>query len=144
MSLMINLRHLEAHNIRLKGEVPVAELDLDPRDEMIEVEHPLQYDLEVEKLEGGVLVQGDLHLPLKCRCVRCLRGFEYRLDLENWTCHVPLQGEEAAPVVNDCVDLTAFVREDILLEFPQHPLCDLECPGLPSPQPGNSKKNSGA
>jgi len=31
---------------------------------------------------------------------------------------------------NDCVDLTPFVREDMLLEFPQHPVCQPECAGL--------------
>jgi uncharacterized metal-binding protein YceD (DUF177 family) len=34
-------------------------------------------------------------------------------------------------VVNDSVDLTSYLREDILLAFPQHPLCDPGCRGLP-------------
>jgi uncharacterized metal-binding protein YceD (DUF177 family) len=37
------------------------------------------------------------------------------------------------------VDLTPYVREDILLEFPQHPLCDAECRGLPNTV-GKAKK----
>jgi len=45
---------------------------------------------------------------------------------------LPLEGEDRAPVVNDLVDLTPYVREDILLAFPQHPLCDPECGGLPA------------
>jgi uncharacterized protein len=111
---------------------------------MIQVAQPLDYELEVEKLESGLLLRGDLHLRLQCKCVRCLKPFEYRLDLEDWTCHVPLQGEEAAPIVNDCVDLTPFVRDDILLAFPQHPLCDPECRGLPNPAPGKTIESSGA
>ena len=35
MSLKINLRHLEEHGIHLKGELPVAELDLGVNDELI-------------------------------------------------------------------------------------------------------------
>jgi len=31
---------------------------------------------------------------------------------------------------NDCVDLTPFLREDILLDFPQRPLCKPDCAGL--------------
>ena len=34
MSLVVNLRHLEAHNIRLKGQVPVAELGIASLDEV--------------------------------------------------------------------------------------------------------------
>ena len=33
MSLVLNLRQLEAHNIRLKGQVPAAELGIDSLDE---------------------------------------------------------------------------------------------------------------
>jgi uncharacterized protein len=87
--------------------------------------------LEVQKLEDGLLVQGRLHLNLDCECVRCLKPFQYRLELDGWACHLPLQGEDCVAAVNDCVDLTPYVREDILLEFPRHPLCDPECRGLP-------------
>lgn len=141
MGLAVNLRHLEAHSVRLQGELPVVDLDIDPHDEMIELAGPLRYDVEVEKHEGGLLVQGRLELLLRCQCVRCLKSFAYRLELRNWTCHVPLEGEEAAPVSSDCVDLTPYVREDILLEFPQHPLCDPECRGLPHAEPGTSRKS---
>ena len=55
MPLVVNLRHLEAHNVVLKGELPVEELDIDPRDEVIQVRQPLEYDLEVQKLEDGLL-----------------------------------------------------------------------------------------
>ena len=33
--LLVNLRHLEAHEIHLEGELPAAELDFGLRDEMI-------------------------------------------------------------------------------------------------------------
>ena len=143
MPLVVNLRHLEAHNIRLEGSLPVEELDIDPHDEVIQVRQPLEHDLEVQKLEDGLLVQGRLHLVLECQCVRCLKPFQYHLELDHWTCHLPLQGEDCVAVVNDCVDLTPYVREDILLEFPRHPLCDPECRGLPKTSVGRSRNTSG-
>jgi uncharacterized protein len=143
MSLAINLRHLEAHNIRLEGSLPVEELDIDPLDEVIQVCHPLEHDLEVQKLEDSLLVQGDLRLVLECECVRCLKPFQYQLELNNWACHLPLQGDDCVAVVNDCVDLTPYVREDILLEFPRHPLCNPECRGLPKTSIGKSRNTSG-
>ena len=115
MPLAVNLRHLEADNIRLEGKLPVKELDIDPHDEVIQVSQPLEHDLEVQKLEDGLLVQGRLHLALECLCVRCLKPFQHRLELDNWACHLPLEGEDCVAVVNDCVDLTPYVREDILL-----------------------------
>jgi len=144
MSLAVNLRHLAAHSLRLQGELPAAELDIETRDEMIAFTDPVVYELEVEQLEGGLLVQGELHLRLQCQCVRCLKPFVHRVELNPWTCHVPLRDEDAAPVVNDRVDLTPFVREDILLAFPQHPLCEPECRGLPIGEPGHPRNSAAA
>ena len=141
MPITVNLRHLEAHNIRLSGEMPVSELDLDTRDELIQARRPLEYDLEAQKLEEGLLVQGKLRLVLDCECVRCLKPVEYVLELAPWTCLLPLQGEERVAVVNDVVDLTPTIREDILLEFPQHPLCEPGCGGLPPKPPAKPKKS---
>jgi uncharacterized protein len=130
MPLLVNLRHLASHDLALEGEVSAAELDLDTRDEMIRIAEPVQYQVQVQKLDRGLLLRGRLQLTLDCQCVRCLKPFKQRLAIEPWTCHVSLEGEEAAPVDNDCVDLTPYIREDILLAFPQHPLCDPQCEGL--------------
>jgi len=139
MPLLINLRVLEKQEIQLAGELPAVELDIDSRDEMIQLGGPLQYDVKVESLDDGVLTRGEYALPLNCQCVRCLKPFQFNLELHDWPIHLLLEGEEAVPVVNDCVDLTPAVREDILLEFPQHPLCDPECRGLPKTSVGKAK-----
>ena len=141
MSLVVNLRHLAKHNVVLQGELPVRGLDIDTRDEVIRVAQPLRYDAEVQKLDQSLLLRGALHLTLDCQCVRCLKPFQHPLVIENWICHVPLDGEDAAPVRNDCVDLTPYVREDILLELPRHPLCGPECRGLQRPSSVKAKKS---
>ncbi len=144
--LTVNLRHLENCDLELRGELSPAELDLDLRDEMIRVTQPVEYDIEIEKLEDALLVQGELHVELECECVRCLKRFRRKLDLENWTLHLPLkplEGEEAVPIKNDCVDLTPWVREDILLEFPQHPVCKPDCGGLKKASVGKARKTAG-
>ena len=130
MAIQFNLRHLEERNLHLKGELPARELDLDTLDEVIRVTRPLHYDVEVQRLDDSVLVQGRLGLELDCECVRCLKPFRFPIALDNWVCHIPLEGEEKASVVNDLVDLTPYIREDIVLAFPQHPLCEPECSGL--------------
>ena len=142
MPLQVNLRHLEAHPIHCEGEIAAADLDIETRDKVIRLGGPLQYSLEVQKLEGGLLVHGRLSLVLNCQCVRCLKRFQHHVRLDPWTSHMPLQGEDAVPVVNDCVDLTPWVREDILLEFPQHPLCERDCGGLANTSGGKSKNLS--
>jgi uncharacterized metal-binding protein YceD (DUF177 family) len=142
MPLHVNLRHLDDNNVKLEGQLPVAELDFDTRDEMTQVNEPLSYNLEVQRVEDGLLIQGDLSLPLKCECVRCLKPFLASIVLPHWTRLLPLNGDDAAPVVSDCVDLTPYLREDILLEFPQHPLCEQGCRGLPKAYFGKAKTTS--
>src|ERR1041385_2187738 len=112
MPVVVNLRHLEEHAQRLKGELPVEELDLDLHDELVRTENPLRYDLEVQAMGHELLVQGNLILLLRCQCARCLKEFGFELKLEKWSWLVPLTGEEKVPVVNDSVDLTPFLRED--------------------------------
>ena len=130
MPVIFNARHLEEKTLFLKGELPAAELDLASVDELIHLSKPLAYDLEVERLEKAILVQGNLSLVLDCECARCLKPYQHVLALGEWACHLALEGEEKVQIINDCVDLTPYLREDILLGFPQHPLCEPECEGL--------------
>jgi uncharacterized protein len=133
MPLNFNLRHLEQHELHLEGEASAEELELRDLDEMVQVKEPVEYDLVIERLGDNVLVQGYLGCTLECQCVRCLRSFTHRMEIADWACDLPLTGEEKVAVVNDCVSLTPYVREDILLAFPQHPLCEPGCRGLTKP-----------
>ena len=133
MSLTCNLRHLETKNLHLRGELPPGELELETGDEMVQLGGPLRYDLELQKLDHAILVQGVLELELDCQCVRCLKPFRHQLRIDPWAVHLPLEGEDKALVINDCVDLTPHLREDIFLAFPQHPLCSPDCRGLARP-----------
>jgi uncharacterized metal-binding protein YceD (DUF177 family) len=143
MPLIINLRHLEEDSLKLKGRLPVEELDLDLRDELVRADQPLDYDFEIQKLDQSLLLQGNLCLILRCLCVRCLKPFDHPMKLDNWTLLLPLEGEEKAEIVNDCVDLTPHLREDILIEIPQHPLCVADCRGLPKTDSGKVNISSG-
>jgi uncharacterized protein len=144
MPVRINLRHLEEHSVKLHGQLPAEELDLDVRDEVLQARKPLQYEIEVERVEQSLILKGRLKMVLDCECVRCLKPFQFDLEITPWHAYVPLEGDEAAPIVNDCVDLTPYVREDILLEFPRHPLCDPGCQGLQPKAPGKKKKAGNA
>ncbi len=143
MPLLINIRHLETESLLIKGDLPSAELEMDNFDSVIHPAEKLSYDLEVQRLEHNLLIQGKLRLPLKCECVRCLKEFSCNIDFSDWACHLPLAGDDKVDVQGDFVDLTPHIREDILLALPQHPLCDVECSGLPKGSAAKVKKLSG-
>jgi uncharacterized protein len=132
MPLQVNLRHLEEKDIRLQGELPAAELDLGNNDELVRARLPVRYDLTAQRVGDAILVQGRLEVTLDCECARCLKPFQYRIEMADWTAHLPLEGPEKAAIKDDLADLTPCLREDILLEYPQHPLCEAGCAGLPN------------
>jgi uncharacterized protein len=132
MPLRVNIRHLEDHEVRLQGELPAAELDLENNDELVRARLPVRYDLTAQRLGEAILVQGRLEVTLDCECARCLKPFQHRIELADWTAHLALEGPEKVEIKDDLADLTPCLREDILLEYPQHPLCEAGCAGLPN------------
>jgi uncharacterized protein len=132
MSLKVNIRHLEEKEVRLRGELPAAELDLENNDELVRARLPVAYDLTAQRVGDGILVQGRLEVTLDCECARCLKPFQHRIELAEWSAHLPLEGLEKVAIKDDLADLTPCLREDILLEYPQHPLCEAGCAGLPN------------
>jgi uncharacterized metal-binding protein YceD (DUF177 family) len=62
---------------------------------------------------------GSLKQPVALSCVSCLEKFNYEIKVPAFALHTELHGPET-------VDLTPFMREDILLNLPAHPRCDRE------------------
>ncbi len=139
MPLLVSLAALHKGVVRLTGEMTPKELGLETMDPCIAAQRPLRYDLSVELLGREVLASGRIETILDCRCVRCLEPFGFDLVLDPWTCALPLDGDEAIPIVNESVDLTPQLREDTLLGLPQHPVCRTSCRGLSLPHPDSSK-----
>lgn len=130
MPLLVNIQELEHKDGSLSGELPVDALDLEVHDEAVQPATTLTYELETQLMPDALLVRGKLSIPLECCCVRCLKPFAHLVEFPDWICHIPISGADSAPVLKGSVDLTPYLREDILLAFPQHPLCQKDCPGL--------------
>ncbi len=131
MSLLVPLAALHHGPVRMTGHVSAGELALETLDPCIEAPGPVHYDFTATLVGAEVLVEGALEAEFQCQCVRCLKGFRHALRIDPWTALVALEGEEAAPIVNEAVDLTPQIREDSLLGLPQHPVCSTDCEGLP-------------
>ena len=142
--MTINIRHLEEKDLHVKGKLPATELELDQADELVRARLPLYYDLTAHQAGRDILVRGRLEMGLDCECARCLKPFRYRLKIGEWLLHLPADGPEKPVLKDDLMDLTPYLREAILLEFPQHPLCDDSCAGLPMRAETGGKPKDGA
>jgi uncharacterized metal-binding protein YceD (DUF177 family) len=142
MSLLVNLSQLHRKSeFKISGELDVKDLGITGLDDCIEPRLPLKYDFEISMQEDGFLVQGRWNIQVSLTCVRCLKSFAKEYQNEDWSAFGVLSGEDKLSVVNDCVDLTPLLREDILLAFPLHPVCENGCEGLqelPDKTPGPS------
>jgi uncharacterized metal-binding protein YceD (DUF177 family) len=78
---------------------------------------PITYALDVGLSDGGLWARGEVSVQVECQCVRCLEKFRRPLAVPDFACQVELHGKEM-------VDLTEYLREDILLVLPAHPHCD--------------------
>ena len=137
--LLLNIETLADGPVQLKGELSAEELDMETLDELVEANAPLDYDLTAERAGDNILLQGQITMRLQCECARCLRAFEHRVELPEWSCLLPLNGDEKIELINNSGDLTPYLREDTFLCFPQHPLCEPGCDGSPKLAWGESK-----
>ncbi len=130
MSAIIHLVQLKKEAIEQKGSVVPKDLDLGEDDELIHGDCPLEYEYRAELLGDEILVEGNLSLDLHCECARCLKPFIHTIEISPWSCLLQIKGDDAIEIAGDSIDLTPIMRDDVLLEFPQHPLCEPDCPGL--------------
>jgi uncharacterized protein len=78
---------------------------------------PMRYNIDIGASDGALWANGLLNQPVELSCVACLERFVYEIKVPAFVLHTELHGPET-------VDLTPFMREDILLNLPVHPHCD--------------------
>lgn len=113
--MKVHLKQIPTEGLHLEGTEKSAILDL--REETIQPAGDIRYALDVGLSDGGLFATGSIGVDLDLECVACLERFRYPLAIPDFACQIELTGAES-------VDLTATVREDILLALPPHPHCD--------------------
>ncbi|HEY8080481.1 MAG TPA: DUF177 domain-containing protein [Acidimicrobiales bacterium] len=90
---------------------------------------------------GGLTAAGTLRVPWRAACRRCATDVGGVLEVrvsERFTASAGPDDEDAYPLVGDEIDLTALVRDAVVLELPLAPLCRDDCAGL-CPQCGTDR-----
>ena len=121
-SLVIDLSRLDPEGEQLVGEVDCIDLD----EEFVHPFGPVRYDLTASVCGSELLVTGSLEQDFDLVCSRCGGDFDTTIRVSDF-----LQSYELDEKKRE-VDLTADIRESIILELPAYPLCREDCPGLQS------------
>jgi uncharacterized metal-binding protein YceD (DUF177 family) len=92
----------------------------------------------LESVMEGVLVTGDLDVPLVGSCARCLEPIEDTLRLnvqelyayEGSTTEATSEEDEVRRIEGDYLDLEPLARDTVVLNLPLAPVCTADCAGL--------------
>ena len=107
----------------VSGEESGDLLDL-ARDPVARSNGPIRYELAVEQAGQELVVRGQVEAPLMLRCSRCAQFFSTTARVSSFL-HAYEWAEHP-----EFLDVSADVREDLLLEIPGFPLCRDGCKGL--------------
>jgi len=113
----IHLKQVPPEGLHLEGEEDclLSELEL----EEVHCAGPMKYNIDLGMAEGALWANGFLEQPVELTCVGCLEKFVHQIKVPAFAVHTELSGPET-------VDLSPFMREDLLLNLPAHPRCDRE------------------
>jgi uncharacterized metal-binding protein YceD (DUF177 family) len=133
--MKIHVNQIPAKGAAFEGKEQKDILELN--DPVIRPVDTLSYSLFAQFDEDTLLVSGTLSILLELDCVSCLQPFLYPLVVRDFSVEIG-----AGP--HDTVDLTPYLREDIVLALPAHPRCDWDgsrvCPGPKIPQQVTEEK----
>jgi uncharacterized protein len=108
--------------------------------EMIGIDQgvPVELRLRLESVMEGVLVSGEVDVPLTGQCSRCLDPFQDTLQLDvqelyayaGSTTEATSGEDEVRRIDGDSLDLEPLVRDAVVLALPLSPTCTPDCAGL--------------
>lgn len=122
--------------LRRPGTVKIIRLDVDPS--VLDLDDPrllpgseIVIDLTCESFSDGIVVRGLVSGSFHGECRRCLKPIVGRIDAEvNELYQITVTDPDAFPIEGDQIDLVPMVRETVLLELPDAPVCSVDCAGL--------------
>jgi uncharacterized protein len=137
MPMATPVRDLRVNTVELlrqRGNRRAVETVLDPADLDVEDERitgPVDVRLSLESTLDGIEVAGAVTVPWADECRRCLRAV---VGVATADVHELFQERVVDPdafeIEGDQLDLAPMVRELVLLELPDAPLCRPDCAGI--------------
>ncbi|MBU4211076.1 MAG: DUF177 domain-containing protein [Kiritimatiellae bacterium] len=108
---------------RFTGVEPSAILEL-PQETQFQVIGDVRYALTAQRFAADLLVRGVLEMDVRGRCARCGEYCTQTVRDGAFACSYSLSA------ANELIDLTADIREAILLALPMNFVCSEACRGL--------------
>ena len=122
--IKFSVSRVEKEPILLEGSEPPEFWDL-PEEDQYSAEEEVEYSLTVKAAAGSILVNGSVSGRVKASCGRCLAPVELEIFNDEIELYYPKE-----EITEEELDITADIRDELLIELPMNPLCSDECRGL--------------
>jgi uncharacterized protein len=125
---VVEVRRKLASRKRLQRESTMAGLAVGST--FVPEDEPIVVDLELESVSNGVMAAGTIRAPWEGECRRCLDPVRGAVELSvQELFSTEGDPDEVYRLDDDEIDLRPMVRDAIVLNLPQAPLCRDECLG---------------
>ncbi|MDP8253561.1 MAG: YceD family protein [Candidatus Kaelpia aquatica] len=126
-ALVINIKSVPPEGLKrtleLEPKVLLMDLEVDGSEEAaVAFEGLLRLDMSIEIATGELIIESRIEHILKLFCSRCLDEFKLPFD-KNCILNYNIQN-------SDSIDISDSIREEVILSYPQKPLCREGCAGI--------------
>lgn len=93
---------------------------------------PIEADLVLSGVSGGVVVRGPVSATMTATCVRCLAEStsQLELDVAQLVEKPGAAGDDGYELDGDTLDLEPILRDELMLAMPLRPVCEDGCEEL--------------
>ena len=105
----------------LEEDIDPAQLDLET--ELIKFDSSLKVKAHAVNITNALAIDLNIKAKLHASCARCLAEFSWELN-KDVGLNYPLEASITF------IDLDPEIREEVILDYPIKPLCNLDCKGL--------------
>ena len=130
--LLVNaLEMLRRPGTAKEVEISILPGVLDIDDQRLVPGTEITVQVQCESLSDGIVVNGYIEAEFHGECRRCLQPIGSVLSIEVHELYqLVVTDPDAFAIHNDQIDLAPMVRETVLIELPDAPLCRSDCAGL--------------
>ncbi len=113
---------------RIEVSLDASELGVDDG----RISGPVGVDLHAVSTIDGITVRGRITMPWHAACRRCLAEVHgvTAIDVDEVYQDEVADGADAFEIEGDQIDLVPAIREYLLIELPDDPLCRDDCAGI--------------
>lgn len=115
MEIFIN--DIPEEGLHETGQFAATVFDLDPNDS-IRVMGPVTYDAHIHVFDEIIAFYGQLKGSFQLQCGTCLEYVDYEADFSDWNSDLDIEEKQRSFILEE------VLREDFILNLPEHLRCD--------------------